>query len=85
VHIEEEMSDDIEQVFSKAKLTQYKGGVLKVEGIKNDILVNVYNSNGIFVDSAISKNCMVTVDTHLQPGSVAIVRIGIKSIKVIIK
>ena len=56
-----------------------------VQNIKNGTLVNVYNANGSQVGSAISQSGQATIDTNLQPGSVAIVKIGDKSIKVIIK
>lgn len=84
-YIEEGAPSGVEQVLSIAKLTQSDGGMLIVQGIKNDILVNVYNANGSLVGSAISQNGQATINTNLQPGSVAIVRLGEETVKVIIK
>ncbi len=47
--------------------------------------VNVYSISGTQEGSAISNNGIASVNTNLQPGSIAIVKIGTKSVKVIIK
>ncbi|UKK52014.1 leucine-rich repeat domain-containing protein [Prevotella sp. E13-17] len=47
--------------------------------------VNVYGINGTQAGSAISQSGAATINTNLQPGSIAIVKIGPKSVKVAIK
>ena len=84
-HIEEGDPSGIEKVLSIANMIQSEGGMLTVQNIKNGTLVNVYSTNGTQVGFSISQNGQATIDTNLQPGSVAIVKIGDKSIKVIIK
>lgn len=83
--IEEGDPSGIERVLSKDKLIQNEGGMLTVQNIKKGTLVNVYNANGTQVGSAISQSGQATIDTNLQPGSVAIVKICEESVKVMIK
>ena len=47
--------------------------------------ISVYSINGTQAGSAISQNGQAVVGTNLQPGSVAIVKIGEKSVKVVVK
>lgn len=61
------------------------GGVLTVEGLDDGQQVNVYGINGTEAGSAVSRNGQAQVDTNLQPGSVAIIKIGEKSVKVVVK
>ena len=62
-----------------------ENGKLTVQNVKNGTLVNVYNTNGTQVGSTISQNGQATIYTNLQSGSVAIVKIGKESFKVMIK
>lgn len=66
-------------------LIKSQGGMLVVEGLDDGTQVNVYNINGTEAGSAVSSNGQATVNTNLQPGSVAIVKIGEKSVKVVVK
>ena len=66
-------------------LIKSQGGMLTVEGLDDGQQVNVYGINGTEAGSAVSSNGQATVNTNLQPGSVAIVKIGTKSVKVVIK
>ena len=85
VHIIEGNPSDIEQMRTKIKLIQSENGKLTVQNVKNGTLVNVYNTNGTQVGSTISQNGQATIYTNLQSGSVAIVKIGKESFKVMIK
>ena len=66
-------------------LIQSEGGSIKVQGVDEGTQVNVYGINGTQAGSAISQNGQAVVATNLQAGSVAIVKIGQKSIKVVMK
>ena len=70
---------------AKAVLIRNECGTIHVQGIDDGILVNVYNVNGTQVGSSVSQNGAAIVNTNLQPGSIAIVRIGEKSVKVLVK
>ena len=58
---------------------------IKVQGVDEGTQVNVYGINGTQAGSAISQSGAATINTNLQPGSIAIVKIGQKSVKVVIK
>ncbi|MBR6031150.1 MAG: hypothetical protein IKP36_04220 [Bacteroidaceae bacterium] len=47
--------------------------------------VSVYSVNGMLQGSAIADEGIAILNTSLQPGSVAIVRIGEKAVKVLLK
>ena len=85
VHIVEGVPSGIEQPLSKTRQIQSEDGVLTIQDIKNGISVSVYNANGTFVGSTISQNERAIINTNMQPGSLAIVKIGEQSVKVIIK
>ena len=62
-----------------------QGGELTVQGIDDGTQVSVYGVNGTQVGTAVVQNVQATVSTTLQSGSVAIVKIGQKSVKVLLK
>lgn len=66
-------------------LIQSNGGVLTIQGADEGTQVSVYGINGTEAGKAIIRNGCATVNTNLQPGSVAIVKIGEKSVKVVVK
>ena len=70
---------------AKALLIQNNGGTLTIQGTDDGTPVSIYNSGGIQVGSTISKGGVATANTSLQPGSIAIVKIGNKAIKVVMK
>lgn len=73
------------EVKAKALLIKNDGGYLTVEGADDGEQVNVYTLHGMQAGSAISKNGRATVDTNLQKGSIAVVKVGNKSVKVMMK
>ena len=75
----------ISQVPAQAVLIQCEGGVLTVQGLVDGQQVRVYGIDGIQAGSAVSSNGQATVGTSLSAGSVAIVKIGDRSVKVAIK
>ena len=81
----EGITNGIAQVPANAVLIQNEGGMLTVQGADEGTQVSVYTVNGTQAGSAVSKNGQAVVATSLQPGSVAIVKVGEKSVKVVVK
>ena len=81
----EGITNGIANIPANAVLIQSKGGSIKVQGVDEGTQVNVYSVNGTQAGSAISQSGAATINTNLQPGSIAIVKIGQKSVKVVIK
>ena len=81
----EGITNGIANIPANAVLIQSEGGSIKVQGVDEGTQVNVYGINGSQAGSAISQGGAATINTNLQPGSVAIVKIGRKSVKVVIK
>jgi hypothetical protein len=81
----EGITDGIANIPAKALLIKNNGGQLTVEGAADGEAISVYTVNGVKNGSAISQNGAASIDTNLQTGSIAIVKIGDKSVKVVIK
>ena len=81
----EGITNGVAQVPAKAVLIQTAGGSINVQGCNEGEQVGVYSINGSQVGSAVSQNGVATVNTTLQSGSVAIIKVGEKSVKVIMK
>jgi len=81
----EGITNGIANIPAQAVLIQSEGGSIKVQGVDDGTQVNVYGINGTQAGSAISQSGAAIVNTNLQPGSIAIVKIGQKSVKVVIK
>ena len=81
----EGITNGIANIPANAVLIQSAGGSIKVQGVDEGTQVNVYSTNGTQAGSAISQSGAATINTNLQPGSIAIVKIGQKSVKVVIK
>ena len=81
----EGITNGIANIPAQAVLIQSEGGNIKVQGVDEGTQVNVYGINGTQAGSAVSNNGSAIVNTDLQPGSIAIVKIGEKSVKVVVK
>jgi len=81
----EGITNGIANIPANAVLIQSEGGIIKVQGVDEGTQVNVYGINGTQAGSAVSQAGAATINTNLQPGSIAIVKIGQKSVKVVIK
>jgi hypothetical protein len=73
------------QIPANAVLIQNDGGMLTIQGADDGTPINVYTIDGRQAGSGVSRNGQATVSTNLQPGSVAIIKIGDRSVKVAIK
>lgn len=70
---------------AKAIMIQNNGNVLTIQGAEEDTPICIYGINGTLAGTGICHNGTASINTNLQPGSMAIVKIGDKSVKVIVK
>ena len=70
---------------AKALLIQSKGGTINVQGADDGEAIRVYNVNGTLAGSAISQNGNANVITSLKPDNIAIVKVGEKNVKILVK
>ena len=77
--------NEISNISANAVLIQSESGNVKVQGVDDGTPISVYSINGTQVGSATSQNGVASINTNLQPGSIAIVKIGQKSVKVVMK
>ena len=77
--------DAVAEVKAQPVLIQSQGGTISIQGAAEGTNVSVYSVNGMLQGSAIATQGLATIETTLHPGSVAIVKIGEKTIKVVIK
>ena len=82
--IKEGIENGVASVRAQPVLIQSHDGVLTIEGASEGMPVCVYNAAGQLVGSATTSSGTTTVSTTLRDGSVAIVRIGEKAVKVMV-
>jgi len=73
------------QIAAHPVLVKADNGFITVEGVDDKTNVSIYSTDGKQLGSAISKNNVATIATSIQSGSIAIVKVGEKAIKVIMK
>ena len=66
-------------------LIQSAGGTLTIQGAAEGTPISVFTTAGMQAGSTVSRAGLATLNTTLQPGSIAIVRIGEKSVKVLVE
>ncbi len=66
-------------------LVKSRGGVITVEGVGNNTSVSVYTTDGVLVGSATAVDHTATISTSLTPGTVAIVDLAKKAVKVVVR
>ena len=81
----EGITDGIANVPAHALLIQNYGGTINVQGADDGTSVSVYTLDGKQVGRGVSHNGAALIDTNIQPGSTAIVKIGNKSVKFVVK
>lgn len=82
---EEIIANDIEEVDAPSMFIQSNGNVLEITGLEEGQKVAVYNMGGMLVGNSIATNGTVTISTNLNSGEIAVVKIGKKSVKVVVK
>lgn len=81
----EGISEGIAQIAARPILVKADNGFITVEGFDNKTNVSIYTTDGKQAGAAISQNNVATIATSIQPGSIAIVKVGEKSVKVVMK
>ena len=81
----EGITNGVAQIAARPVLVKTDNGFITVEGVDDRTKVSVYTTDGKQVGSTISQNNVATIATSIQPGSIAIVKIGEKAIKVVMK
>ncbi len=81
----EGITNDIANIPANAVLIQSENGRISVSGAGDGTAISVFGTNGVKVGAAVSHSGQAVVDTNLSSGSVTIVKIGEKSVKVAVK
>ena len=66
-------------------LIQSENGRISVSGAGDGSAISVFGTNGVKVGAAVSHSGQAVINTNLSSGSVAVVKIGEKSVKVAVK
>lgn len=77
--------DAVTEVKAMPVLIQTQGGTISIQGATEGTSIAIYSIDGKQYGSAIAEKDRTTISTSLQPGSVAVVKIGDKAVKVLIK
>lgn len=77
--------DAVTEVKALPVLIQSQGGTISIQGAPEGTQVAIYGTDGKEYGSAICIQGGTTIATSLKPGSVAVVKIGEKAVKVTIK
>ena len=81
----EELPDGVTELKAYPVLIQSKDGQITVQGVADKAKVEVYTIGGIEAGNGIATNGIVTINTSMNSGEIAIVKIGGKSVKVVVK
>ena len=81
----EGIENGVAQVRANAILIQSNNGMLNISGADDGTSINIYTTSGVMVGSAKSSGLSTTIATGLKNGEIAIVKIGDKSVKIVMK
>ncbi len=81
----EGLINDVTKVRANPVLIQNDGAMLHVRGAADSTQISVYSINGMKAGEAVSQDGFASINTNLRPGDVAIVKIGTKAIRVLMK
>ena len=81
----EGFTTDATQVMARAVMIQGRDGVVTVSGAEKGTDIAIYSASGQQMGLAKADTNTTSIATHLQKGDVAIVKIGEKSIKVVMQ
>ena len=74
----------VAEVRSVAVLIKSENGRMTVEGASDGTPISVYSTDGILLGSIVSRDRASALNTNLPKGSVAVVKIGQKAVKVVV-
>ena len=78
-------TNSVTNIPSTPILIQSLDGTIVINGLDEGTSVSVYDTNGIEIGKATATNNVANIQTSLQQGDIAIVKIGTKSVKVVMK
>ena len=81
----EGIENSVSQVRAKAILIQTNNGTLNISGVEKGTNINIYTSSGMMVGSVNASGESSSIATSLMKGDIVIVKIGDKSVKVMMK
>ncbi len=81
----EGITTDVNQIAAVAVLIKANGGQLTIEGADDNTTITAYTIDGVQLGSAVSRNGVATINTNASAGTVTIVKIGNKSVKVVMR
>ena len=81
----EGIESGVAQIRANAVLIQSHDGIVSVEGVSDGTDIAVYDTSGHMVGSGKAHSNSSSIATDLRSGSVAIIRIGNKSVKIVMK
>ena len=76
---------DISGTRAASESIRAEGGLIVVEGLKEGAEVSVYDAGGRLLGSCLAKGSLASVRTSLHAGSMAVVKIGGKAVKVVMR
>lgn len=76
---------EVIEVKAMPALIQTQGGTITIQGAADGTPISIYSIDGKECGSSIAAGGCATIATSLQPGSVAVVKIGKKAVKVLLK
>ena len=81
----EGLMNGVAQIAARPVLVKTGNGFITVEGVDDQTDVRVYTIDGKQVGAAVSHYNTATIATSIETGSIAIVKVGDKSVKVLMK
>lgn len=81
----EGIENSISQVRANAILFQSDDGTLNIQGAADGVRIGIYTTSGVMIGSAKSSGTSTSIATGLRNGEIAIVKIGDKSVKVVMR
>ena len=81
----EGITDGMAQMPARAVMVKAEGGQLIIEGADDNTNISVYNIDGVQLGTSTSRNGVALINTSIPKSSVTIVKIGNKSVKVMMK
>lgn len=83
--VENDIATGIVGVSSMPVHVSNEGGEIIVDGLENNSEVKVYTTDGTLIRKSTTANNSVSITTPLKPGSIALVDLGHKVVKVVMK
>ena len=81
----EGVENGVANIRANAVLIQNNGNTLTIQGADDGTQVSVYGMDGTQAGATVSKNGLATINTSMLPGSVAIIKIGEKAVKFVMR